>query len=698
MRHWKVRSAVRLVAPLWAATVAVGTLGCARGPAVSADGLALRRVVIYRNGVAYFERSGHIEADKVEFKVKREEVGDFLATLAVIEKGGSSVRSASFPIKVPEDKDNGGDDSAAEPPPVRPLADETLGSRRGYRPPPPPAPPKKDDRHKLETVVLELDGKAHDLQVGYVAETPVWRPSYRLIIEKGGANLQAWGIVQNLSGEDWKGVKLSLIAGSPLAFEATLGTPIIPRRPTVTDMGEVIASVPRSETSLNQEPMAQPAPAPPPPPPAEAASGQSLAELEEEADDDSKEAAADKPRPKAATKKRDLGAVGGGRAGAPAKATAQRAAAPRPSVAGAMAPAAPAPMPQNPSAPRNLSALAAVAVEGGSTRYDIPLPITVPDKSATMVMLLSKAVPGESIFLFAPDGGVADSQAHPFRVARFTNKSGGLLERGPIAIFEAGAFLGQGMVDSLPEGATTTVPFALERSLAVETKRDYTEEGARLSKIESGSIYVERDAVARTHYRVKNGGDKGAKLLLKHPRNVQARLFNPPKGTEDNVGTGSALVPIEATAHAVSELTVDERQSNERAVDWLSQQADDAVRLYISDRRAEPSVANALRAAWDVRLSLTRALEERGKLSAEQNELSRSTEETRRNLKALEKNKTAADLRDKLTERLAKNSLRLDEITKRLVEVDMRVNEQRVRFSDMIRTIKVLAPPKPDSA
>ena len=349
---------------------------------------------------------------------------------------------------------------------------------------------------------------------------------------------------------------------------------------------------------------------------------------------------------------------------------------------------------QNPSAPRNLSALAAVAVEGGSTRYDIPLPITVPDKSATMVMLLSKPVPGESIFLFAPDGGVADSQAHPFRVARFTNKSGGLLERGPIAIFEAGAFLGQGMVDPLPDGATTTVPFALERSLAVETQRDHTEEGARLAKIESGSIYIERDTVTKTRYRVKNGGDKGAKLLVKHPRNVQARLFNPPKGTEDNVGTGSALVPVEAAAHAVSDLTVDERLSSERSVDWLSQQADDAVRLYLADRRAEPSVVSALRAAWDVRMSLTRALEERTKLTAEQNELSRSTEETRRNLKALEKNRTAADLRDKLTERLAKNSLRLDEITKRLVEVDMRVNEQRVRFSDMIRSIKLLSPPK----
>ena len=155
-------------------------------------------------------------------------------------------------------------------------------------------------------------------------------------------------------------------------------------------------------------------------------------------------------------------------------------------------------------------------------------------------------------------------------------------------------------------------------------------------------------------------------------------------------------MPIETAAHGSADLTVDERQSLVRTVDWLAPEADDAVRLYMADKRAEAAVVAALRAAWDVRTTLVRAVEERKKLTDEQSELSRATDETRRNLKALEKNRTAGDLREKLTERLAKNSLRLEEITKRLVEVDMRVNEQRVRFLDMIRSIKLLNPPKPD--
>src|SRR5262245_35429790 len=77
------------------------TTACARGPNVSSD-LPLRRVVIYRNGVGYFERAGRVDADRVMFKMRGKMVGDFLATLAIVERGGGTVRSASFPIDVKE--------------------------------------------------------------------------------------------------------------------------------------------------------------------------------------------------------------------------------------------------------------------------------------------------------------------------------------------------------------------------------------------------------------------------------------------------------------------------------------------------------------------------------------------------------------------------------------------------------------------
>src|SRR5687767_2914793 len=86
--------------------LSLAALGCGREAIVDADGLPLKRVVVYRNGVAYFERAGHVDQSEVRFKMKETEVGDFLATLAVIERGGSSVRSAAFPLKVEEPEED----------------------------------------------------------------------------------------------------------------------------------------------------------------------------------------------------------------------------------------------------------------------------------------------------------------------------------------------------------------------------------------------------------------------------------------------------------------------------------------------------------------------------------------------------------------------------------------------------------------
>jgi hypothetical protein len=620
--------------------VAAAATACATAPPVEAPGLALKRVVIYRNGVGYFERAGRVDSDRIQFRVRKNEIGDFLATLAVLERGGSSVRSASFPLEVEHDEN---------PAPPTPGAA--------------PAARISD----LQKVIMALDGGEHDLDVGYIASTPVWRPSYRLVLDDKAATLQVWGIVQNLSGEDWNHVSLSLIAEAPLAFEASLATPVIPARPTVSDGGDVIAVVPRSETSMAQ--------APEPPPPA-AAPAPALPMSESARASRSRKPARKGSAGPTLDSLGDFGGLAGGGGGVGSGEIA--------SVADYSQRA------------RNLSALAAIALQAGATRYDVPVPVTVPDKSATMVMLLDRAIPGEAISLYAPDDGVPASRQHPFRVARFTNKTGGLLERGPLAIFQkagglAGdAFLGQGMTDALPDGATATVPFALERTLAVETDRDFHEEGARIYKIEAGALTIARESVTLTRYKLRNGADRAAKLLLKHPRAGSARLVKPPAGTEDNLGTGSALVPAEVAARASAIVTVDERQQSMRQVSWLDPLADEAVHNFLADKRSDPATGKVLAAAWIIRKALITATDERAKLAAEDADLRRGTEETRNNLKALEKNTAAADLRAKLTARLGADSARLDQVTKRMVEVDLSINEQQVRFADALRGLKVV--------
>jgi hypothetical protein len=631
-----------------------GSLGCRNAAQVQSE-LPIRRVVVYRNGVAYFERAGHVEKNEVRFKMRQAEVGDFLATLAVMEQGGSSVRAAAFPLK-----------------------DETGKPGDNH---------DKDPDTALRMVVLSLDGRAHDLQVGYIAAAPVWRPSYRLVVQPGGqADLQAWGIVENLSGEDWSGVKLALVAGAPIAFDAQLATPIIPTRPIVTDSGEVILAVPKSETSLADRdadgipdkkdmvddpspapgaPAVASAAAPPPPPPAEVASKAGKKDSSHGGLDDEMKRAAE-----------PVGAVRATTA-APARSEGY----------------------VQPSQPRNLSALAAIAVQGGTTRYDIADTITVPDKNATMVMLLARRVHGEAIYLFAPDDGVPDSASHPFHVVRFENGTAGVLERGPIAVFQEGSFLGQGLLDPLSAGAFATVKFALERSLAVDSFQKSDVQGTRLSKIENGNLWLEHDIVEKTTYQIQNGGELPAKFLVRHPRRNGARLFEPPPGTEDNVGTGSALVPTVVPAHGKQELVVDERSAEPEYADWFGIAADRAVKAYIADPRADKTTAQALSALWPLRGQIVAKREQRSKLQNELAQLQSEASQKRADLRAIERNRAAEALRRSLTARIGVIASREETLTAQNIQLGQDLSELEVRWREGIAAIHLAeglkSPPSP---
>jgi hypothetical protein len=609
--------------------------------------------------------------------MRQQLIGDFLATLAIVERGGSSVRSASFPIEIEDQVD----------PRAKEFQELWRSDFTG----------KPKEKNPLRNVVLRLDGREHDLAVGYVAETPVWRPSYRVVLDQAGkAELQSWGIIENLSGENWENVELVLVAGAPLAFQSNLGQPVTPPRPLVSDTGEVIDAMPEGVTSVadNNGPVDRYEPEPqaaPPPSPA-------MQPMEEA------KALKEKGYGTAGKKSGRLEATGSAAgyalkddvsSNAPAKpAGSMRRIATAHMGAGPAAIAAPM-RADAPSQPRNVSALAAVAVQSGATRYAIPYRVTVPDESATMVLLTQQAVPGEAVFLFAPDGGVADSATHPFRVARFTNSTQGLLERGPIAVFEKGSFLGQGLLESLPPGGTATVPFALERSIGVQSEVHVDERGARLSRIEMGNLTIERDTVIRTTYKIQNGAGDSVKMLIRHARRPGTRLYHPPPGAEDNTGLGTALMPMDIRAKGRAELVVDERAATQQNSDWLSSLAEEAVSAYLKDERADKAQRDGLANAWQIRQQWKSYDDEQSVLTSERDELARTQQELRANLEAIRKNEQAADLRRKLTKKLDESTSRFDKVQKRLVELSVTTREQQIRFRDATRDLKITSVPPP---
>ena len=61
------------------------------------DDLELDTVVLYRNGIGYFERHGKVSEDSLRLKVRKDQVNDLLKSLTVVDRNGQAV-SVSMPL------------------------------------------------------------------------------------------------------------------------------------------------------------------------------------------------------------------------------------------------------------------------------------------------------------------------------------------------------------------------------------------------------------------------------------------------------------------------------------------------------------------------------------------------------------------------------------------------------------------------
>lgn len=162
---------------------ALAAIGCGSSTSYVKSDTTLGRVVVYRNGVAYFERYAEVQGDSLRLNVPHDKVDDFLKSLTVVD----ATTGEPAPISYPSHGEGG-------------TIDMKIGLAKGAAP-----------------------GASRRLRLSYVTEAPSWKPSYRVVVGKTGkVELQGWAIVDNTSGEDWRDVKLGVGASSAMSFRYDL--------------------------------------------------------------------------------------------------------------------------------------------------------------------------------------------------------------------------------------------------------------------------------------------------------------------------------------------------------------------------------------------------------------------------------------------------------------------------------------------
>ncbi len=90
-------------------------------------------------------------------------------------------------------------------------------------------------RRDAKTITVTSEGTGNrEMIVSYTIAAPIWKTTYRVVLDQAGKPFfQGWAIVDNVSDEDWKDVKLSLVSGTPISFIQPIQQPFFRYRPIV---------------------------------------------------------------------------------------------------------------------------------------------------------------------------------------------------------------------------------------------------------------------------------------------------------------------------------------------------------------------------------------------------------------------------------------------------------------------------------
>src|ERR1700704_899394 len=484
-----------------------------------------------------------------------------------------------------------------------------------------------------KTVSITFDGTGtRQARVAYLTETPVWKTTYRLVLDEDKAPyLQGWAIVENQTAQDWRNVKLSLISGRPISFTMDLYQPLYNPRPVV-----------QSELYANLKPQTY---------------GDALDEL--------KPMASAPPARSDMKKERLLGKLAQGFAGGRANTPAESAA-----VAADMGMG---------SLEEGVAPMAMGEDKGELFEYRIDQLVTLAKHNSALLPIIGQTLQGQKVSLY----NQSVNSKHPLNGYRLKNTSALHLMQGPITLFDSGTYAGDARIEDLPPGQDRLISYALDLKTEVEPKLEGgTQELATVS-LKKGTMLISRRLVEDRTYLVKNRDAKAKTLLIEQPYRADWKLAEPKEPTERTRDLYRFSVAVDPGKSVT--LRVKETLPIQESI-LLMDSGIDRIVYYQQAKEVSSKVRDALQRVVQLRGTLDDARAHRTRLDQRTAEITAEHARIRENMQRLPQN---SDLYNRYVKKLDQQETELEKLRKEIESLKNTEEEHRRELQNFVMNLDV---------
>jgi len=271
--------------------------------------------------------------------------------------------------------------------------------------------------------------------------------------------------------------------------------------------------------------------------------------------------------------------------------------------------------------------------------YALTAPVTIHKNESAMVPILQQDLPAEHVTLWS------EKDPTPLRAVWLENKSKLTLDSGSFSIFESGEFAGEGLLDPIHPGEKRLLSYAADQAVRVKITDRENLRTLHHVMIRKGVIVETHMDVASVTYAATNHAETDRVVLVEHPRRNNGWVLD--DGVKaDETAPDLYRFRLPVASHATAKLEVREHGPESTTVQ-LNAYSDQTNYLLDLVKRV-PDALEKLKPVIDAQIALT----ELNRRIQESKETERSAAEDeardRENLTALKGNDAAKRFVDEL--------------------------------------------------
>lgn len=316
---------------------------------------------------------------------------------------------------------------------------------------------------------------------------------------------------------------------------------------------------------------------------------------------------------------------------------------------------------------------------GALFQYHIAHPVSVARGRSAMVPIMSQRLDGRKELLYNGH----KLPRHPVASLRMLNETGLTLEHGPVTVIDRGDYAGEAVLPFTRTGAEIIVAYAVELGVTISEERHTQRTTVKLSIRKEYLVFEEWD-IRQTRYRITSTLPDVVDIVIEQERMSGYDLFDTPAPAEEEHNV--ARWPVRCPPGVETVFTVSERRKTSRREE-IQNLSMHQIEKFLSERYLDKPTYNALMRILSIYEQIEqhqKMLEEIGK---EQKEILARQQQIQANLGPLGREGSELALRERYVALLNEQEDRLNDLLAREQHVQAEIRRLEKDVSEALAAL-----------